>query len=137
MSTHNRRIGHVLAGLMLMYGAASLAHFTHNAEFLHDYPNMPGWLSRAAIYGAWSVEAAVGISGYVVWRRGHALVGLSLIAVYAVTGFDTLSHYALARFDEHRLAMHVTIWVEVVAAAMLLVVVVGHMATLWKLHPPR
>jgi hypothetical protein len=46
--------------LMLVYGAASLLHFAHNAEFLADYPNMPGWLTRAQVYGVWlGVAAAV------------------------------------------------------------------------------
>src|SRR5215510_12163447 len=112
MSTQNPRIRNILVGLMLVYGAASLVHFTHNAEFLHDYPNMPGWLSREAIYVAWSVVAAVGITGYAAWRRGHVMTGLSLIAVYAASGFDTLAHYALASFGAHRFVMHLTIWVE-------------------------
>jgi hypothetical protein len=113
----------VLVSLMLVYGAASLAHFTHNAEFLREYPNLPGWLSRAGIYAAWSVVAAIGTAGYAVWRRGHALLGLSLIAVYAALGFDTLSHYALAPFGDHGVSMHVTIWLEVSAATVLLAVV--------------
>ena len=121
----------VLPSLMLAYGTASLVHFIHNAEFLRDYPNMPGWLSRAGIYVAWSVVAAIGVSGYVVWRHGHALLGLSLIAVYAALGFDTLSHYALAPFGHHGATMHATIWVEVAAAAVLLTAVVAHMAKLW------
>ena len=113
----------LLVSLMLVYGAASLAHFTHNAEFLREYPNMPGWLSRAGIYAAWSVVAAIGIAGYAVWRRGHAFLGLSLIAVYAALGYDTLSHYALAPFGDHGPSMHVTIWLEVSAATVLLAVV--------------
>ena len=124
-------MGRVLLGLILLYGAASLTHFTHNAEFLRDYPNMPSWISRAEIYIAWIIVAAIGISGYVVWRRGHAVVGLSLIAAYAALGFDGLAHYALAPFDDHGLTMHLTIWLEVVAAALLLAVVVGYMAKLW------
>ena len=124
----------VLPALMLVYGAASLSHFTHNAEFLHDYPNMPAWLSRSEIYAAWCVVAGIGASGYVIWRRGHAFLGLSLIAVYAALGFDTLSHYALAPFGHHGAAMHATIWIEVAAAAVLMTVVATHMARLWAAH---
>lgn len=137
MGAHNQRMGKVLLGLMLLYGAASLAHFTHNAEFLRDYPNMPNWLSRSEIYIAWIVVTAIGISGYVLWRQGHAFLGLSLIAAYAALGFDGLAHYALAPFNNHGFTMHVTIWLEVVAAALLLSVVVGHMANLWAAKPGR
>jgi hypothetical protein len=135
MGAHKKRMGKVILGLMLLYGAASLAHFTHNAEFLQDYPNMPSWLSRREIYVAWIVVAVIGISGYLAWRRGHAFLGLSLIAVYAAIGFDSLAHYAVAPFDGHGLTMHVTIGVELCAAALLLAVVVGYMAKLRAARP--
>jgi hypothetical protein len=44
------RVGKLLLGLLLLYGLASLIHFTHNAEFLGEYPNMPSGLSRSHIY---------------------------------------------------------------------------------------
>ena len=31
----------VLLSFLLAYGAASLFHHIHNAEFLSEYPNMP------------------------------------------------------------------------------------------------
>ena len=39
-----------LAVLLLLYLAASLLHFVHNAEFLSDYPNLPAWLTRSQVY---------------------------------------------------------------------------------------
>ncbi|MGQ0651943.1 MAG: hypothetical protein ACT4P4_06695 [Betaproteobacteria bacterium] len=50
--------------------------------------------------------------------------GLALIALYAVLGFDGLAHYALAPLAQHTLAMNMTIWLEVAAAALLLFAVV-------------
>ena len=106
---------------MLAYGVASLVHYTHNAEFLADYPNLPAWLSRAKVYGAWLGVTAVGVVGYLLVRRGNHFVGLSVIAVYAALGFDGLGHYSLAPFSAHTPTMNLSIWLEASSAALLLV----------------
>jgi hypothetical protein len=115
-----RHVPRLLLTLCLAYAAASLIHFAHNAEFLADYPNMPGWLSRAKVYAAWLGLTAVGVAGYVLFDRGYQLIGLVVIAFYAALGFDSLSHYAIASFAAHTAMMHFTIWLEATAAAVLL-----------------
>jgi len=96
-------------------------HFAHNAEYLADYPNLPDWLSRSQVYIAW---LAIGLLGYVLYWRGQYLIGLVVLAVYAGFGFDGLLHYTRAPFAAHTIAMNVTIWSEVVAAAFLFVAVI-------------
>lgn len=113
-----------LAGLLLLYLVASLAHFTHNAEYLGDYPNLPPWLTRGGIYLAWGGEALIGILGYVLYRFDWRLAGLVLVGIYAAFGFDGLLHYTRAAFDAHTSAMNFTILFEVAAAALLLIRVV-------------
>jgi hypothetical protein len=105
---------------LLLYCAASLVHFAHNAEFLEDYPNLPAWLSRAQVYAVWVGITAIGIAGYVLHRLGHGLVGLIVVAVYAGLGFDGLLHYGRAPFAEHTAGMNFSILFEVVAAGLLL-----------------
>jgi hypothetical protein len=112
--------GAALALPLLAYAAASLLHHVHNAEFLADFPNMPGWLSRMAVYAAWLGVTAVGLLGYLLVVRGSRLMGLSVIAVYAALGFYGLAHYGLAPFTAHSAAMHATILLEVAAAGWLL-----------------
>ncbi|MFL6199443.1 MAG: hypothetical protein ACJ76J_09725 [Thermoanaerobaculia bacterium] len=112
-----------LPWLLVTYCAASFLHFAHNAEYLADYPNLPGWLSRSQVYLAWSAILALGIVGYVLYRRGQYLIGLAVLAVYAGVGFDGLLHYTRAPFAAHTTAMNVTIWFEVVAAAFLFIAV--------------
>ena len=107
--------------LCLAYAATSLIHFAHNAEFLGQYPNMPAWLSRAGVYGAWLSLTAVGVVGCFLFRRGYQRAGLLVIAVYAALGFDSLSHYLVAPFAAHTAMMHFTIWLDVSAAALLLI----------------
>lgn len=117
--------------LMVVYGLASLAHFVHNATYIRDYPNLPPWITPAGVYVAWCGIAAVGVAGYWVYRRGARGVGLALIAVYALSGFDGLDHYMLAPVGAHTFAMNASILTEVVAAAVLLVYV-GRAAVLYR-----
>jgi hypothetical protein len=112
-----------LAGLLFLYAAASLLHFAHNAEYLGDYPNLPAWLTRAGIYSAWGAETAIGVLGYVLYRLEWRTTGLILLGVYAGFGFDGLLHYTRAAFDSHTATMNFTIWLEVLAAALLLICV--------------
>lgn len=108
-----------LLALVLVHVAATLVHFAHNATFLADYPNMPGWISPAGIYGVWLAEAAIGAAGVILLLRGRT-IGLALIAIYAMLGFAGLDHYALAPMSAHTLAMNATIWLETATGALLL-----------------
>ena len=114
----------LLPGLLLLYLAASLVHFTHNAEFLGDYPNLPPWLTRTGVYLAWLGQTSIGVLGYVLYRSGWRLFGLALLVVYAGCGFDGLLHYTPAPFDSHTATMNFTIGFELVAAALVLLNVV-------------
>ena len=113
-----------LPWLAVLYMAASLLHFTHNAEFLDAYPNLPSWISRSGVYITWVGVAAVGALGYAHFRLGREVSGLVILALYACLGFDGLLHYQRAPFAAHTTAMNLTILFEVAAAAMLLIAVV-------------
>ena len=106
---------------MLAYGAASLLHFAHNAVFIEDYPNLPAWLSSARVWAAWIGVTSVGLVGYVLMRLGYHLAGLATAAIYGALGFDGLAHYGLAPFTAHTWTMNLTIWLEVVTAALVLI----------------
>ena len=114
---------HALLALILVYGAASLAHFVHNAVYLEFYPNMPTWLTPLGVLGSWLVIAATGAVGYWLFRKGLAVVGLAVLAVYAALGFAGLDHYAIAPVAAHSLVMNATIAGEAIAASVLLVVI--------------
>ena len=116
MNTTSKRI---LLVLLSMHAAASLLHFVHNATFLADYPNMPGWISPGGIYAVWLGEAAIGAAGVWMFLRGR-MIGLALIAIYAVLGFGGLDHYTLAPISAHTVAMNATIWLETTTGMILL-----------------
>jgi len=106
--------------LLAAFVAASLIHFIHNAEFLADYPGLPQTWTLAGVYGAWVGMTMVGLSGWLVVRTGHELVGLVLIALYAVSGLDSLGHYVVAPLSAHTAAMNATILLDVSTAVLLL-----------------
>jgi hypothetical protein len=107
--------------LLLIYGAASLAHFIHNAEFLAEYPNMPASWSRAGVYVAWVGLTVLGAFGWLLLRRGYQMAGLLFVAAYAALGLDSLGHYVLAPMSAHTATMNGTILLEVTAAALLFI----------------
>jgi hypothetical protein len=109
-----------LLGLLLLYGTLSLVHFIHNAEFLASYPGMPPTWTRAGVYGAWLAISCVGIVGWLTLRRANRLLGLALLAIYAVLGMDSLGHYVLAPLSAHDTWMNATILLDVTSAALVL-----------------
>lgn len=126
----------VLRTLLMILGVASLVHFTHNAEFLADYPNLPeAWLP-VHVYLAWIGMTLVGITGWVLLSRGHALTGLAVLVLYAALGLDSLGHYVLAPISAHTAAMNATILAEVVAAGCVLFEVARQMARHVFMPPP-
>jgi hypothetical protein len=116
---------------MILYGAASLVHFVHNGVYLHEYPNLPGWITSFGVYASWCVIAGIGVLGYWMYTRGSRALGLTAVAVYALLGYGGLDHYTLAPAGAHSLAMNVTIWGEVVTASVLLLFIA------WQAVPNR
>jgi len=119
------RLPKVLLALTAAYFLTSLGHFSHNAEFICEYPNLPAWLTRAQVYAVWAAITSVGATGLLLMRKKFMAMGLLLMAAYAALGFDGLGHYALAPLEFHPFMANVTILSEVVAAALLLSAALG------------
>jgi hypothetical protein len=117
----NGTVSKRLAVTILVYAAASLIHFIHNAEFLADYPGLPTTWTRAGVYLAWIAMTAVGALGLFLLRRGVTLIGLLVLAIYALLGMDSLGHYVIAATSAHTSAMNVTILFEVGAGALVFI----------------
>lgn len=109
-----------LQRLLLIFFAANLLHFVHNAEYIAYYPGIPSWLTREKVYLAWVAGASLGLSGLLVHRTKFKVLGLTLLAAYGALGIDGLAHYTLASCSDHTLATNLTIWFEVLAGLSLL-----------------
>lgn len=110
----------LLLALVALYFATSLGHFSHNAEFICTYPNLPAWLTSAQVYGTWAAITCIGAVGLYFLHRQWVATGMLLLAAYAACGFDGLGHYMLAPMALHPFVANLTILSEVFAAALLL-----------------
>jgi uncharacterized membrane protein len=119
----NWRSDSTLAGAVALYAFASLMHFAHNAEFLHEYPNLPASITRWSVYLAWLGLAVIGFGGFALYRLGWRRCGLVFLGVYAALGLYGLLHYTRAPVGAHTAMMNFTIWFECVAAIVLLLVI--------------
>ena len=106
--------------LTALYFLASLAHFSHNAEYIAFYPGMPHWLTSQTVYLAWVGVTAIGVVAIVLLKTGLPAWALLALAVYGAFGLDGLLHYTLALCSEHTLWANVTIWSEACAGLMVL-----------------
>jgi hypothetical protein len=125
------RARQALQWILILYAAATLLHFAHNAEYLAQYPNLPTWWSRADVYAIWCGITALGFVGYMLYVRDHRGVGLAFLALYAGLGFGGLLHYTRASIAHHSATMNITIWTEGAAATLLLI----NLAVLWLSTP--
>jgi hypothetical protein len=114
--TYHRRLN----WLMLAFAVASLIHFTHNAEFIADYPGLPKNWTTNGVYGAWLVMTLFGLIAWWLTHTKFKAVGLILVMLYAVCGLDSLGHYWVAPIHAHQTMMNVTIFLEVFCALVLL-----------------
>ncbi|ROZ63891.1 hypothetical protein [Ramlibacter sp. WS9] len=105
----------------VLYFAASLAHFSHNAEYIAFYPNMRKGLTREQVYLVWLAITGVGAIGFAALRLRWTIVGAAFLLAYGAMGLDGLGHYWLALCSEHSIAANITIWAEAVTGVVLAV----------------
>jgi len=114
------RTRETLPWVFVLYAAATLLHFAHNAEYLAQYPHLPPSWSRTDVYAAWGALMALGLAGYGLYGLGGRGVGLVILGVYATLGFGGLLHYTRAPMAHHSAMMNLTIWAEALAGSLLL-----------------
>jgi hypothetical protein len=108
-----------MTALFALYTLASLAHFSHNAEYIAFYPGLPAWMTRESVYLAWLAVASVGLLAVAANLRGWQRIAAVLLFIYGMLGVDGLLHYTLALCSEHTLVTNITIWAEVLLGVVL------------------
>jgi hypothetical protein len=106
--------GKLFVALAVVYFLISLGHFSHNTEFICEYPNLPAWLTRTKVYAAWMAITSVAVLGFFLIRK----------------------RFIVAPMDLHTFGANLTILSEVAAAALLLWVT-NHVLTLQLVHRVR
>ena len=108
--------------LVVLYFIASLAHFTHNAEYIAFYPGMPTWLTAQTVYLAWLGVTSIGFTAVALFSFGLPTPAVLLLGIYGAFGLDGLAHYTLALCSEHTVWANITIWLEATTGLLLLLV---------------
>jgi hypothetical protein len=106
--------------ISLVYLIASLGHFVHNAEFLDQYPNLPGWITRKGVYLGWLIVTLPGLAAMFAWARGRAGLAFGLLALWGALAYLGLDHYYVAPASAHPSFANVSIVFEVIAGSVLL-----------------
>ena len=106
--------------LVAAYFLASLAHFTHNAEYIAFYPGLPASLTPGKVYLAWLGVTSVGVGALALFKFGLPVPAFLLLGVYGALGLDGLAHYTLALCSEHTFVTNVTIGSEAAIGLALL-----------------
>jgi hypothetical protein len=135
MRPGNSMLPRPLLLLSAVYFAASLAHFTHNAEYIAFYPGMPAWLTRETVYLAWLAVTCLGFAALLFARLALPALALLFLAAYGAFGLDGLAHYTLALCSEHTLLANITIWSEAVTGMVLLLAAAVLFARRLAPHP--
>lgn len=108
-----------LVALVAAHLAASLLHFADNAlRFDRYHADSTHWLTPGIVVVAWFVQAALGITGLLLHRRGHS-AGRPLLLLFGLLGFAGLAHYA-AGMPRPDAWMHALIALEALTGAALL-----------------
>jgi LPXTG-motif cell wall-anchored protein len=128
------RIERLVLLVAVACGVASFAHFSHNAEFCGDYPNLPAWITRGSVWLAWAGITLLGGAGFWLFRTGRRKSGLGVLAAYGALGCDGLGHYSLAPMARHTAMMNFAIWFEVMAGATLVAVALGALVLELRRH---
>jgi hypothetical protein len=118
---HVRAVPGRLWAVVGLCALASLIHFAHNAETLAYYPNMPPWITREVVYGAWLGVASVGVLGVLAVSVGFRVAGLVLLGLFGALGIDGLAHYGRASFAEHTPAANLTIAFEAITGLVTMI----------------
>lgn len=74
-------------------------HFTDNFVAIETYPQ-PDWITQAVVAGSWPLFTAVGIIGYVLYRRGQFGTANAFLFAYSYTGLSSLGHFLSGSPDE-------------------------------------
>ena len=106
--------------------ALTLFHFTDNAVFIDDYPKaswQPDWFWAVVVVG-WFVFTATGIAGYRAYRRGDFGKAHPLLIAYSYMVVSSLGHFLIGPPSELTTRGVVSVFVDAVAGAAVLVIAV-------------
>src|SRR5438067_255595 len=94
-SYDHRRAVRILSVIFAVAVVVSIVHYTDNYVNYHDYPQPRTGPSPSAslVLGGWFAFTAVGLAGYLLFRRSPSNLALILLAAYSGSGLVGIGHY--------------------------------------------
>lgn len=83
----------ILTGIFAVAVVVSIAHYTDNYVNWHDYPQPRAVTLPNVVIEAWLAFTAVGVAGYLLFRRRPSDLALVLLAAYSGSGLLGIGHY--------------------------------------------
>lgn len=98
-------------------------HFTDNYVSIDTYPQ-PGWITEAVVAGGWLLFSAVGVAGYLFYRRGQFGLADPFLLAYSYAGLSSLGHFFSGSPDEFTTRGLVSVLIDGAAGTTVLAVAV-------------
>jgi len=109
--------------------AVTLFHFTDNAVNVDTYPKagwQPDWFG-AVVVAAWLLYTAVGVAGYLAYRRGDLRLAHGLLLAYGYLVLSSLGHFIYGSPSELTTRGVISVFVDVAAGSVVVAVAVWSM----------
>ena len=114
----------VLLGVVMLNIVTTILHYVDNIIFLDEYPE-PAWLSPGIVDAFWFLMTPVVLCGLWSAHRGHRVLSSLCLLVYVGMSLLVLGHYRFAPFHAIGMRIHAFIWLEALAAVVLVIWVVA------------
>jgi hypothetical protein len=96
-------------------------HFADNYVSIETYPQ-PDWISGAVVLVSWPLFTALGIAGYLLYRRGRFSEAHAFLIAYSYAGLSSLGHFLSGSPDEFTTRGLVSIFIDGAAGTAVLAV---------------
>jgi hypothetical protein len=104
--------------------AVTLFHFTDNAVNVDTYPKaswQPDWFDIVVVVG-WVVYTAVGVAGYMAYRRGNFRVAHAGLLLYGYLVISSLGHFVYGSPSGLTTRGLISVFVDVAAGSVVVAV---------------
>jgi hypothetical protein len=103
--------------------AVTAFHFTDNYVSIETYPQ-PDWVSKASVLIAWPIFTALGIAGYLLYRRERFILANGFLLAYSYAGLSSLGHLLSGSPDEFTTRGLVSVLADGVVGSLVLAVAI-------------
>jgi hypothetical protein len=118
--------------------ALTLFHFTDNTINIDTYPQagwQPDWF-EVVVAGAWFLYTAVGVAGYVLYRRERWRAAHACLLIYGYLVISSLGHFFYGAPSELTPRAVVSVFVDVAAGSAVIAIAIWSILAR-RAHAPR